>query len=112
MARCEDFPCCGHEMGCCPDYDENGKQLNMICVCGAKLPVNSRYSICKSCMRGDSDDDDYYDECDNEVDVEFCGDCNEEIGVCECECESCYASIHDCECERENESDLYRYWRP
>ena len=19
---CEDFPCCGHEQGCCPDYDE------------------------------------------------------------------------------------------
>ena len=23
----------------------------MVCVCGAKLPVTSRYSICKSCMR-------------------------------------------------------------
>ena len=35
MARCEDFPCCGHELGCCPDFDEEtGEQLNMICVCG------------------------------------------------------------------------------
>lgn len=63
MAYCEDFPACGHESGCCPDYDENGKQLNMVCVCGAKLPITSRFSICKSCMR-DPDDpfqDDYPD---------------------------------------------------
>ncbi len=26
---CEDFPCCGHEPGCCPDFDESGRQLNM-----------------------------------------------------------------------------------
>lgn len=67
---CEDFPCCGHEPGCCPDFDENGQQLNMVCVCGAKLPVDSRYSICDGCMRdGDdpySDDErDYYDEDDD-----------------------------------------------
>lgn len=52
---CEDFPCCGHEFGCCPSYDENGKQLDMVCTCGARLPVESRYSICDSCM--DSEDD-------------------------------------------------------
>ena len=46
MARCEDFPCCGHESGCCPDYDASGRQLNMVCVCGAKLPVDAPYSIC------------------------------------------------------------------
>jgi len=57
MARCEDHPACGHESGCCPDFDEDGKQLNMVCTCGAKLPVTSRYSICDSCMdRGDDDD--------------------------------------------------------
>jgi hypothetical protein len=59
MARCEDFPCCGHEAGCCPDYDESGRQMNMKCVCGAKLPVNARFSICAGCMR---DPDDYGDE--------------------------------------------------
>ncbi len=59
MARCEDFPCCGHENGCCPDYDASGKQLNMVCTCGAKLPVNARYSICNSCMKGIGD---IYDE--------------------------------------------------
>lgn len=60
MPRCEDFPCCGHEPGCCPDYDESGRQLNMRCVCGAKLPLNARYSICDGCMR-DPDGDDYYE---------------------------------------------------
>lgn len=69
MARCEDFPCCGHEMGCCPDYDESGRQLNMKCVCGATVPLNSRYSICRGCMYPppghpdhEYDDDPYYEE--------------------------------------------------
>lgn len=62
MARCEDFPCCGHELGCCPDFDESGRQLNMVCVCGAKLPITSRYSICEGCMeRGRLEDGDYTD---------------------------------------------------
>lgn len=61
MARCEDFPCCGHELGCCPDYDESGKQLNMVCVCGAKLPLRSKFSICKSCLSSGDDADDFDD---------------------------------------------------
>lgn len=62
MARCEDFPCCGHEAGCCPDFDpETGEQLNMVCVCGAKLPVTARFSICAGCLRRGSDDDAPYD---------------------------------------------------
>jgi hypothetical protein len=37
---------------CCPDFDpETGEQLNMVCVCGAKLPLDSAYSICKWCLR-------------------------------------------------------------
>lgn len=60
MARCEDHPACGHEPGCCPDFDENGKQLNMICICGAKLPIDNRYSICDSCMRSPEDPSDSY----------------------------------------------------
>jgi hypothetical protein len=74
MTRCEDWPCCGHETGCCPDYDESGSQMNMICTCGAVLPVNSRYSICQSCMNSDDDDisdrhrswDDDYDDTDED----------------------------------------------
>jgi hypothetical protein len=53
---CEDFPCCGHEPGCCPDFDESGAQLNMKCVCGAVLPVNHHTSICASCLRDDNED--------------------------------------------------------
>lgn len=60
MAMCEDFPACGHENGCCPDFDESGNQLNMVCTCGAKLPVTSRYSICRSCMDRGSDEDAMY----------------------------------------------------
>jgi len=61
MSRCEDFPCCGHEPGCCPDYDESGKQLNMVCTCGAILPIDNRYSICDACLsRGE--DGEFFDE--------------------------------------------------
>jgi hypothetical protein len=59
MARCEDYPCCGHEMGCCPNYDSAGRQLDMVCTCGARLPVTNRSSLCDSCLRyGSVDDDD------------------------------------------------------
>ena len=50
MAQCEDFPACGHELGCCPDFDESGRQLNMVCVCGAKLPINNPSSLCDHCL--------------------------------------------------------------
>lgn len=51
MAQCEDFPCCGHERGCCPDYDpDTGAQLNMVCTCGAKIPITNGCSICDACL--------------------------------------------------------------
>lgn len=62
MARCEDFPCCGHELGCCPDFDESGRQLNMVCTCGAKVPLTSRYSICEGCMERGRNEDGEYDD--------------------------------------------------
>jgi len=53
MNRCEDFPACGHEGGCCPDFDEEtGQQLNMKCTCGATVPLTSQYSICAGCLTG------------------------------------------------------------
>jgi hypothetical protein len=52
---CEDFPCCGHEYGCCPDYDESGRQLNMKCICGAVLPLDAPSSICNICLRSGDD---------------------------------------------------------
>ena len=57
MDRCEDFPCCGHELGCCPDYSESGKQLNMVCTCGAKVSIYSQFSICDGCMSRDGEAD-------------------------------------------------------
>ena len=53
---CEDYPCCGHEAGCCPDYDDAGRQLNMKCVCGATVPIDSRSSLCDHCLNHDPDD--------------------------------------------------------
>lgn len=67
MSRCEDFPCCGHELGCCPDFDESGRQLNMKCTCGATVPLTSRYSICEGCMERGREDD---EPSDNMTDVE------------------------------------------
>ncbi len=68
MARCEDFPCCGHEAGCCPDYDGSGRQLNMKCVCGATVPLGSPSSLCAACLVSDDwSHDDVYFECDDEM---------------------------------------------
>ena len=52
MSRCEDYPFCGHEPGCCPDFDESGRQLNMKCVCGATVPLTSKVSLCPACLNG------------------------------------------------------------
>ena len=80
MASCEDFPACGHEAGCCPRYDESGKQLDMVCTCGVRLPVNARYSLCGACLQAgdpeegslaeERDDFDDFDaeECDGDAD--------------------------------------------
>jgi hypothetical protein len=78
MAMCEDFPCCNHEMGCCPNFDSAGNQLDMVCTCGARLPVTNRYSICDRCLRMDEDgcyDEDFEDEDDEDEDCddEDCG---------------------------------------
>lgn len=55
---CEDYPCCGHEQGQCPTRDAQGNEVYR-CVCGAKLPKNSRSSLCNSCLRRGIEDDDY-----------------------------------------------------
>ena len=57
---CEDFPCCGHESGCCPDFDDSGRQLNMKCTCGATVPLGGS-SLCSTCLQGGEGDysDDY-----------------------------------------------------
>ncbi len=62
MSQCEDYPCCGHDI--CPDYDESGRQLNMKCVCGATVPLESCSSLCPSCLHGNNPnmDIDEYDD--------------------------------------------------
>ena len=69
MARCEDFPCCGHENGCCPNYDAMGRQLDMVCICGARLPVTARYSICHHCMKQQCEEEGWTGE-DEDGDLE------------------------------------------
>lgn len=52
MARCEDFPCCGHTAGDpCPDRDRNGKIVARCCICDGKLKKGFRSSICGGCQR-------------------------------------------------------------
>ena len=66
MARCEDFPCCGHEAGCCPNFNESGEQLDMVCTCGKRLPITNRYSICNQCLQDDCEyDHEEYDDCNS-----------------------------------------------
>lgn len=57
---CEDFPCCGHEPGCCTDKDENGAQTNMVCICGARLPLTSVSSLCQACLSYTQTEEDSY----------------------------------------------------
>ena len=80
MAMCEDFPCCGHEMGCCPRFDDAGRQLDMVCTCGARLPVTNRFSICDGCIQRGMDDDhevEFADE-DEDEDEDYYEDCGME----------------------------------
>lgn len=69
MARCEDYPCCGHENGCCPRY-EGGVQMDMVCVCGARLPKDNPVSICHHCLKDAehySDEDSYNESMDGDL---------------------------------------------
>lgn len=52
MARCEDYPCCGHTDGDpCPERDKNGRIVPRCCYCDKKLTRNARSSICASCQK-------------------------------------------------------------
>ena len=83
MSYCEDYPCCGHEQGCCPSFNESGQQLNRVCTCGAELPVNNRVSMCDNCLQSDDDcrwgDDDDYDE--EDCDDDECSDDDDYAGL-------------------------------
>jgi len=68
--QCEDFPCCGHEYGCCPDF-KDGKQINMICTCGAVLPIDNPVSICNACLQASDDPYDDYERYSREAEDEY-----------------------------------------
>lgn len=59
MARCEDYPCCGHEPGDCPEIDSKGRARYRCVECGKRLRPNATSSICGSCQRMMNDP--YYD---------------------------------------------------
>jgi Zn-finger protein len=51
MARCEDYPCCGHEPGDCPNHRADGSEVWRCVECRKKLPRNARSSICNACLK-------------------------------------------------------------
>jgi hypothetical protein len=52
MARCEDYPCCGHTSGDpCPErHPTTGRIIPRCCTCGKRLSSKARSSICAKCM--------------------------------------------------------------
>lgn len=57
--RCEDYPCCGHEDGGCPDIDpQSGEEIFSCAGCGVKLPPRSPSSLCRRCLAQMRRDDD------------------------------------------------------
>lgn len=49
--RCEDYPCCGHEPGDCPDRDKHGNETYRCAGCHGKLPPHSQSSLCPKCLQ-------------------------------------------------------------
>ena len=69
-SQCEDYPCCGHAPGDCPD-----SQGRFRCAggCGRMIPKGSSSSICPSCQRRMSDLD-REDPTGQDVEAEFGSD--------------------------------------
>ena len=64
MPYCEDYPCCGHEPGDCPD-----SQGRMKCVeCGKRLAKTATSSICKKCLKRMERQDDCITEAGGDFD--------------------------------------------
>jgi Zn-finger protein len=47
---CEDYPCCGHELGDCPRIDKQGREHWRCVECGIELKLNTTSSICPKCL--------------------------------------------------------------
>lgn len=52
MTRCEDYPCCGHSNGECPNSDDTFN----CCQCGKKLKKDTTSSLCNRCIQRVRDD--------------------------------------------------------
>lgn len=48
---CEDFPCCGHEPGGCPTYNENGEEFFPCACCGSIMPPRATSAVCAPCHK-------------------------------------------------------------
>ena len=48
---CEDYPCCGHARGECPETDSKGRERWRCVDCGKLLPISATSSICAKCQR-------------------------------------------------------------
>lgn len=57
MARCEDYPCCGHEPNGCPNRDGSFNCAS----CGKKLPKDSTSAVCTRCHARWRQEDDFGD---------------------------------------------------
>ncbi len=58
MARCEDYPCCGHVedgQSFCPDTEGRFDCAG----CGGKLPKNAPSALCGRCHKRNRERDDY-----------------------------------------------------
>lgn len=58
---CEDYPCCGHELGDCSRIDKKGRERWRCVECGKELSLKAKSSICSKCQRKMANRLDYYD---------------------------------------------------
>lgn len=67
MARCEDYPCCGHTDGDGSSFCPDSSGRFSCATCGARLSKNSESSLCKGCLRrqGRRIRQGYYEDRDN-----------------------------------------------
>ena len=70
MARCEDYPCCGHEPGDCPTIDSKGRARYRCVECGKTLSTRATSSICAKCQRQMSSYD-YMDRLDHDHSMDY-----------------------------------------
>ena len=63
---CEDYPCCGHEAGGCPQIDENGAERFRCACCSVLMAPKARSAVCEPCHKrrraSDEDFEPYYDD--------------------------------------------------